>query len=201
MFRFDYSIEFLQWALTPPGYHKDWLFGVRGGKKNKLFGFISGIPVHTNVRGKKLLMAEINFLCVHKNLRTKRLAPVLIKEVTRRVNVLNIWQAIYTAGIVIPKPIAKTTYWHRSLNPKKLVEVGFSALPPNTPMARYVKLLKIPTETTIPGIRVMTKKDVGQVHTLLTEYLKKFPVHFEFSPEEIEHFLVPREGVIDSYVV
>lgn len=52
MFRFDYSIKFLQWALTPPGYKKDWLFGVRGGKKNKLFGFISGIPVHMNVNGK-----------------------------------------------------------------------------------------------------------------------------------------------------
>ena len=31
-------------------------------------------------------MAEINFLCVHKKLRAKRLAPVLIKEVTRRIN-------------------------------------------------------------------------------------------------------------------
>lgn len=53
MFRFDYSIEFLQWALTPPGFHEDWIFGVRGGKKNKLFGFISGIPVHMNIRGKQ----------------------------------------------------------------------------------------------------------------------------------------------------
>ena len=23
MFRFDYSIAFLQWALTPPGYYQD----------------------------------------------------------------------------------------------------------------------------------------------------------------------------------
>lgn len=91
MFRFDYSVKFIQWALTPPGYNKDWLFGVRGGKKNKLFGFISGIPVHMNVNGKKITKAEINFLCVHKSLRTKRLAPVLIKEVTRRVNRCNIW--------------------------------------------------------------------------------------------------------------
>lgn len=91
MFRFDYSVKFLQWALTPPGYKKDWLFGVRGGKKNKLFGFISGIPVHMSVNGKKVTKAEINFLCVHKNLRTKKLAPVLIKEVTRRVNRCNIW--------------------------------------------------------------------------------------------------------------
>jgi len=29
MFRFDYSREFLQWALMPPGYHKDWHVGVR----------------------------------------------------------------------------------------------------------------------------------------------------------------------------
>jgi len=164
MFRFDYSIRFLQWALTPPGYFKEWLFGVRGGKKNKLFGFISGIPVHVNVRGKQVLMAEINFLCVHKSLRTKRLAPVLIKEVTRRVNLHDIWQAIYTAGIVIPKPIAKTTYWHRSLNPKKLLDVGFSSLPHGQTKARYVKLLKLPAETTIKGLRPMQKKDLEQVH-------------------------------------
>jgi len=74
-----------------PGYKKDWLFGVRGGKKNKLFGFISGIPIHAVVNEKEVTKAEINFLCVHKNLRTKRLAPVLIKEVTRRVNRCNIW--------------------------------------------------------------------------------------------------------------
>mmetsp|Transcript_19843 Transcript_19843/g.30567 ORF Transcript_19843/g.30567 Transcript_19843/m.30567 type:complete len:233 (+) Transcript_19843:198-896(+) len=86
MFRFDYSVRFLQWALTPPGYNKDWVFGVRGGKKNKLFGFISGIPVRLNVNGKEMVVPEINFLCVHKTLRTKKLAPTLIKEVTRRVN-------------------------------------------------------------------------------------------------------------------
>jgi hypothetical protein len=50
--------------------------------------------------------AEINFLCAHKKLRNKRLAPVLIKEVTRRVNLKGIWQAVYTAGVVIPTPIS-----------------------------------------------------------------------------------------------
>ena len=155
MFRFDYSVKFLQWALTPPGYNPDWLFGVRGGKKNKLYGFISGIPVHMSVNGTKIKMAEINFLCVHKALRTKRLAPILIREVTRRVNRCDMWQAIYTAGVVIPTPIAATTYYHRSLNPKKLVEVGFSSKPANVPMARYVKMQKVPEQTSTPGLRPM----------------------------------------------
>ena len=51
-------------------------------------------------------MVEINFLCVHKKLRSKRMAPVLIKEITRRVNLEGIFQAVYTAGIVLPKPVA-----------------------------------------------------------------------------------------------
>jgi len=39
----------------------------------------------------KVKMTEINFLCVHKKLRTNRLAPVLIKEITRRVHIKNMW--------------------------------------------------------------------------------------------------------------
>ena len=201
MFRFDYSVPFLRWALLPPGQPAEWLVGVRGGKKQRLFGFIAGIPVSTVCNGKSVKMCEINFLCVHKDLRAKRLAPVLIKEVTRRVNLKNVWQAVYTAGITIPTPITAATYWHRSLNPKKLVEVGFSALPPGQPMARYIKLHKLPTKTSIPGLRPMKKSDVPRVHELLNAYLAKTRVHFHFSQQEIAYFLLPRDGVVHSYVV
>ena len=44
------------------------------------------------------------------------------------MNMNDIWQAAYTAGAVLPKPVATTQYWHRSLNPKKLISVGFSRL-------------------------------------------------------------------------
>ena len=61
-------------------------------------------------RSRTLSLAEVNFLCVHKKLRSKRLAPVLIKEVTRRINLTGIFQAVYTAGVVLPKPISKCRY-------------------------------------------------------------------------------------------
>lgn len=108
-------------------------------------------------------MAEINYLCVHKKLRTKRLAPVLIKEITRRVNLTNVWQALYTAGVVIPRPICESTYYHRSLNVKKLVEVGFNSLPNGVPMARYQKMQKVPNESEINligEVRPMVQKDI-----------------------------------------
>jgi glycylpeptide N-tetradecanoyltransferase len=46
--------------------------------------------------------------------------------------------------VVVPSPIATANYWHRSLNPKKLIDVGFSTLPYKTPMARYLKMNKLP---------------------------------------------------------
>jgi glycylpeptide N-tetradecanoyltransferase len=52
---------------------------------------------------------EINFLCIHKLLREKRLAPVLIQEITRRVNLQNIFQAVFTAGSLMPRPLTKST--------------------------------------------------------------------------------------------
>lgn len=67
--RFDYSIPFLQWALTQPGYVHDWLVGVRNAKTKVLMGCITAIPVDVRVYDSVRPMAEINFLCVHKKLR------------------------------------------------------------------------------------------------------------------------------------
>lgn len=124
MFRFDYQPEFLRWALQPPRWLKDWHVGVRVAKSGRLIAFISAIPAEIKVFERSLKVVEINFLCVHKKLRSKRLAPVLIREITRRVNLTGIFQAVYTAGVVLPKPITTCRYWHRSLNPKKLIDVS-----------------------------------------------------------------------------
>lgn len=181
MFRFDYSCDFLRWALLPPGWKRVWHCGVRVSTSRKLVGFISAVPaairiqhqwvdlwphvidcpcctigvvegIHTNFSincdhthtHSQQAMVEINFLCVHKKLRSKRVAPVLIKEITRRVNLENIFQAVYTAGVLIPKPMAVCRYWHRSLNPKKLVDVQFSSLHRHMTLQRMIRLFRLP---------------------------------------------------------
>ncbi|XP_043229106.1 glycylpeptide N-tetradecanoyltransferase 2-like isoform X1 [Amphibalanus amphitrite] len=201
MFRFDYSPKFLDWALRPPGWVTDWLCGVRVTKSNKLVGFISAIPATINIYKRTQRMVEVNFLCVHKKLRSKRVAPVLIKEITRRVNRTGIFQAVYTAGVVLPKPVGTCRYWHRSLNPKKLIEVKFSQLSRNMTMQRTLKLHRLPAETETEGFRRLTPADVPAAMKLLNDYLGQFDLAPSFDEEEFRHWFTPRPTIVDSYVV
>uniref|UniRef100_A0A8C9FGI4 Glycylpeptide N-tetradecanoyltransferase n=1 Tax=Pavo cristatus TaxID=9049 RepID=A0A8C9FGI4_PAVCR len=157
MFRFDYSPEFLLWALRPPGWLPQWHCGVRVSSNKKLVGFISAIPANIRIYDSVKKMVEINFLCVHKKLRSKRVAPVLIREITRRVNLEGIFQAVYTAGVVLPKPVATCRYWHRSLNPRKLVEVKFSHLSRNMTLQRTMKLYRL------PDVSIMSSRESPQL--------------------------------------
>lgn len=205
IFRFDYPIEFLKWCLCVPGFNKDFHVGVRAtGTTDKLLGFISGTPAKYIVNGNTIRMAEINFLCVHKKLRSKRLTPILIKEVTRRVNLTNTWSAYYTSGDVFPHPFSSTPYFHRNLNPKKNVETGFSALPEKETMSRFIKRHKLhePKEMQINGdIRLMETKDISQVFALYKKQMETYQVSLKLSQAELAHHLMPIKGVIYTLVV
>lgn len=201
MFRFDYSTDFLRWALLPPGWRPEWHLGVRVAGSGKLVALITAIPARVAVYTTGLPAVEINFLCVHKKLRSKRLAPVLIKEITRRVNRCNIWQAAYTAGIVLPSPVVRCQYWHRSLSPKMLIEMGFSRLPPRRTLSAHLRLNALPAKPATPGLRPMEDRDVAAVTTLLRTYLSTYDLGVVWDEEDVRHWLLPRKGVVYSYVV
>jgi len=187
-----------------PGWKKEWHVGIRTG--DTLCAFIGAIPAEMRVRDKIIHGSEVNFLCVHKKLRGKRLAPVLIKEITRRINLEGTWQAIYTGGVVLPRPVSTCRYFHRALNWMKLYEVGFSSCPANSKPSFQVRKYNVPEQTSTRGLRELEAKDLDVVHDLVARYLKRFDLTPVFSREETEHWLLhkrdaPGEQVIWSYVV
>ena len=60
---------------------------------------------------------------------------------------------------------------------------------------------KIPPHQVLDGLRPMTSKDVKQVHKLLNKYLQDFTLHIQFTADEVSHFFVPRDNVVESYVI
>ncbi|KAG6857120.1 hypothetical protein H0H87_009250 [Tephrocybe sp. NHM501043] len=192
--RFKYSTEFLQWALMPPGYCEKWNVGVRISSNNKLVAFISGVPLRLRIRKHQLPVAEINFLCIHKKLRTRRLAPVLIMEIARQVKLQGISQGIYTAGAVLPTPVSVCRYYHRPLNIPKLVDIKFTSVPRGMTVARLRRVNHVPKPYGLPGIREMEDRDAQQVTDLLTRYLRRFELVPEFSVEETKHHFISGKG-------
>ena len=90
MFRNDLYLSFLKIELKT---------------KKKMIGFISGFPIKVYIHGTDITLAEINFfLYVKKEFKSRRLAPVLIQEVSRRIHMRNIWWVVYTSGTLLPKP-------------------------------------------------------------------------------------------------
>ena len=201
-FRFNYSEEFLDWALKAPGWKKSWHIGVRAkGPSKLLVATIFGIPTKIRARKNALDVVEINFLCIHKKLRSKRLAPVLIKEITRRCNLLGIYQAVYTAGVLIPTPVGTCRYFHRPLDWLKLYEVKFSPLPPNMTKAMMIAKNKVSTKTSTEGWREMKKSDASAVHDLLLKYSKRFDLAHELNEAEVEHWFLDKNKSLDKRVV
>ncbi|KAJ5778205.1 hypothetical protein N7520_001451 [Penicillium odoratum] len=206
MFRFSYSQSFLHWALMSPGWKKEWHVGVRATKSRKLVASICGVPTEIRVRNQKIKVTEINFLCIHKKLRSKRLTPVLIKEITRRCYINGIFQAIYTGGVVLPTPVSSCRYYHRPLDWLKLYEVGFSFLPHGSTKARQITKNQLPEATALPGLRPMEVKDIDAVYDLLERYMQRFQLNQAFTREEIEHWFVykkteGKDQVVWTYVV
>lgn len=201
-FRFKYPAAFLRWALTPPGWNPEFAVGIRATESQKLLAFISGIPANLVVREAEIKAVEINFLCVHKKLRSKRLAPVMIKEVTRRVNLTEVWQALFTAATIIPTPVSTAQYYHRVIDWSKLYEVGFAHLPENSTPEEQIAQVEV-KKVALEGFRKLELEDLPQVQKLLSEYLSKFQLYQKFDLDEMKHWFIPasKESPVMSYVV
>ncbi|OBA24105.1 N-myristoyl transferase [Metschnikowia bicuspidata var. bicuspidata NRRL YB-4993] len=205
-FRFKYSQAFFRWALQPPGWRRDWLVGVRVQGRGTLVAFVAAVPVTLKLAGPGATVpaVEINFLCVHKKLRSKRLAPVLIREITRRVNRHGVWHALYTAGVVLPSPVATCRYTHRPLDWAKLHDVGFLPLPPGQTKASMAARYTLAPAPRTPGFRPMEAADLDQVFDLLHAYQQRFQMVQVFGKAELAHWLLGGEcggAVVKAYVV
>ena len=215
--RVDYSPASLLWALTSPNHSSRYHVAVRLSASKKLVGFICGTRQLVRIRSHVGVTLQISFLCVHSKLRRQRLAPVLIKEITRRISVHDtVKHAVYTASVLIHQPLSHCTYYHRPLNVPSLVQAGFIPHPallstpqPRTEVAktaaykRFVKRHALPAVGMggLPELAAMREEDVAAVHSLLTDYLAAFQLVPLYDQDEVRHWFLPRPGVVYSYVV
>lgn len=67
-----------------------------------------------------------------------------------------------------------------------------------SPLSRPPYLLQT---TKTPGLRLMERHDLRQVTELLQKYLKRFQLAPSMGEEEVAHWFLPQDNIIDTYVV
>ena len=206
LFGMDYSKDFLKWYLSPPEMFGDWVLSVmkedKIKNKKKIVGFIAAIPSKLNINNNEINMAKVCFLCVKKEFRNKRLTPVLIKEITRRINLKNIWQGVYNTFYFLPKAFTKSQYYYRCINLKKLLDIQYTYLPNNKmSLGNALKKYELPDEPTITGFRKMEGKDLEQIYNLILQRNKKYKIYEMLNIKEIAHWLLPRNNIVYTYVL
>ena len=78
LFRLFYTPEKFKWAVMTPGWSKDYHFCIRNSKNKKLMAIMFGCPKKYFLNEKKIKMLEGNFFAIHRALRNKRLAPIMV---------------------------------------------------------------------------------------------------------------------------
>jgi glycylpeptide N-tetradecanoyltransferase len=100
-FRFRYRAEHIQWIMlggAVGGPQLDLLVALRCEGTGEVVGFIAACPCDALVGGAVTRSAIIDFVCVHKRYRGRRLCPLLYQIVQERLAVKGIHTALKTTG-------------------------------------------------------------------------------------------------------
>lgn len=200
--RFAYSTESIKWIVQCPNYYPELFVCVRTTNNKKIIATIFGIPVNAKIYDKVIPQIEINLLCVSKKFRTKRLAPVMIKEVTRRTNLRGIFQAVYTTGLDLPNKLSTLQYMHRVINVKKMSSIGFFSVSDDT-ISIYEKLYKVqlPKLDYDYSVSPIELSDVDICLNKLNESLAKYKLTHVFDKESFTHYFMSKPNVVYTWVI
>ena len=130
------------------------------------------------------------------------MSPLLIKEVTRRVNLVGIFQAIYTTAGVYPSPLTSAVYYHRLINIPLLLKAGFAQVDPGKTQRDMELAARLPDVHPIPSFtRAKGDAHMCGAYKLVMEYLAAgSKLHIGYGYKEFVHWVQPRKGVVSSFV-
>lgn len=201
-FRMLYSNAFLKWLICDRALNQDDIIclGVRVKSNNMLVGFVVGIPMLMQIGKNQIKMLEVNLLCVHKKLRTKALASVIIKELTRQACLKGYQQAIFSGIRYTPKPFVTVNQSHRALNIQHLIDTGFTSIENNLNMKSLKKALRLPESVSDDNFIPLTANYLTETYDVFNNYLKKYTVHPIFTLEQFKNTFLGNKFVV-SYVL
>jgi len=160
-FRYNYSAEFIKWYIIDSiniGLYNDDL----------LIGFICGKKINLFINKKETIISEIDFLCIKKDYRNKKLCPILLNKLKEEFNKIGIYNAIFTSEHKYQNQITHSNYYIRLINPKYLYEIEYiNSIPTNIELPK------------IKGSKYLIKLENYDDYLKCFELYKKYIINFD----------------------
>jgi glycylpeptide N-tetradecanoyltransferase len=119
-YKYTYTKEFLEWYLN---IYNSSVMGIYDD--SKLVAMITGRIVPTVINNNKINLAEISFMCVHKDYRNRKLCPLLISSIDSKMREMGADDAVFSTHHNMGKPLCGMDHMIRVINIRKLVSVGY----------------------------------------------------------------------------
>jgi glycylpeptide N-tetradecanoyltransferase len=119
-YKYVYTKEFLEWYLN---IYPSSVMGIYDN--NKLIAMITGRIVPTVINNININLAEISFMCVHKDYRNRKLCPLLISSIENKMREMGADDAVFSTHHNMGKPMCGMDHMIRVINIRKLVSVGY----------------------------------------------------------------------------
>jgi glycylpeptide N-tetradecanoyltransferase len=193
----QYSSEFIEWALT--GSHKI-MIGLKKIKTNQLIGFIAGRSTTISYINSIIDGFETVFLCIDEKFRKKNVIKYLLREYYRQVRNSGFVYGIQSTNSIIPKPFAQLGMSERHINVEKLYRMNIFTLDKKQSINEKLKVLELDGVVKTIGLRLLEKRDVEGVLSLLNNQ-RLFNLNPEFSSDEFENRFLNYPNIVSSYVV
>ena len=162
----------ISFIMSHPNIIDEWQFGIRA-TNGKLVGVVLANPACISIGGVPVTCMK-QILIYHPKYKDKRLRYMLIKELTRRVNLYNINHLILSIeGSSILKPLSNVRVWKYIYN--------------------YPTSNQLPSSPRTPGWRRMTLEDVPSALALINKWSSQFEIRQVFNSEEefVHYYLCP----------
>ncbi len=190
-----YTKESLIWYYAQTNHI---MLCVKSSKHNMFVGFVCGKVAKTQINKTIDDFIEVRLLCIHQQLRTKRLVPCIITELTRQFQIKGYTKAIYNANIYINKPLISAKYYLKPLNVDKLIDTNFlkiDAKNNSVTIENIKKANELVTKKVAKNFKKMTLDHIEMAYYIFNKYMDKYNYHPIFTIEEFTHTFINNNHV------
>lgn len=193
-----YSPEFLHWYFSHPNYNREFTLAITGN--DKLVGFCAAIPNKSYQMGKEVLtVAEVNFLCVHRKLKKKRMAPILMRSIINVLALHKIKYAVWDTSTCLTQPLVSQRVYNRIIDVLQLMDKEFIQFDDNVNADSILNTVHIPKKVTGTFVKMEEEHLTGALKVLNTQF-DQYTYHPVFSQEEFK-YLFYDNPIVSSFVL